>query len=235
MWAPRRGPDSAPRSRYKSIPHHDTQRSSQLFISRICSPHKPPKEGREELPMENAAAKPSLSKKPSPSFRLRNGSLNALRLRRVFDLFDRNGDGEITLDEMASALDALGLGADRSGLEAAVGGYIPAGAAGLRFDDFESLHRALGDALFGPIPEAVPEEEDEEGDMKEAFRVFDEDGDGYISAAELQAVLKKLGLPEARNLATVQEMICNVDSDRDGRVDFGEFKNMMQGITVWGA
>lgn len=190
--------------------------------------------------MENAAAappatvKPSLSKKPSPSFRLRNGSLNALRLRRVFDLFDRNGDGEITLDEMASALDALGLGADRSGLEAAVGGYIPAGAAGLRFEDFESLHRALGDALFGPVvPEAVPEEEDE--DMKEAFRVFDEDGDGYISAAELQAVLKKLGLPEARNLATVQEMICNVDSDRDGRVDFGEFKNMMQGITVWGA
>jgi calcium-binding protein CML len=185
-------------------------------------------------PAAAAAAKPSLSKKPSPSFRLRNGSLNALRLRRVFDLFDRNGDGEITLDEMASALDTLGLGADRSGLEAAVGGYIPAGAAGLRFEDFESLHRALGDALFGPIPEEVPEE-DEEGDMKEAFRVFDEDGDGYISAAELQAVLKKLGLPEARNLATVQEMICNVDADRDGRVDFGEFKNMMQGITVWGA
>uniref|UniRef100_A0A0D9VTM5 EF-hand domain-containing protein n=1 Tax=Leersia perrieri TaxID=77586 RepID=A0A0D9VTM5_9ORYZ len=186
-----------------------------------------------------AVAKPSLSRKPSPSFRLRNGSLNALRLRRVFDLFDRNGDGEITLDEMASALDALGLGADRAGLEATVGGYIPAGAAGLRFADFESLHRALGDALFGPIEEEQPgkggSDEDEEGDMKEAFRVFDEDGDGFISAAELQAVLKKLGLPEARSLATVQEMICNVDRDRDGRVDFGEFKCMMQGITVWGA
>uniref|UniRef100_A0A0A9GT21 Uncharacterized protein n=1 Tax=Arundo donax TaxID=35708 RepID=A0A0A9GT21_ARUDO len=50
-------------------------------------------------------------------------------------------------------LDALGLGADRSGLEAAVGSYIWAGVAGLRFDDFESLHRALGDTLFGPIPE----------------------------------------------------------------------------------
>ncbi|XP_066382508.1 probable calcium-binding protein CML27 [Miscanthus floridulus] len=188
--------------------------------------------------MENAApaiAKPSLPKKPSLSFRLRNGSLNALRLRRVFDLFDRNGDGEITLDEMASALDALGLGADRSGLEAAVGGYIPAGAAGLRFDDFESLHRALGDALFGPILEELPKEDDDEGDMKEAFRVFDEDGDGFISAAELQAVLKKLGLPEARSLATVQEMICNVDRNCDGRVDFGEFKNMMQGIIVLGA
>jgi hypothetical protein len=81
--------------------------------------------------------------------------------------------------------------------------------------------------------EGVKAGEDE--DMKEAFRVFDENGDGFISAAELQAVLKKLGLAEARSLAAVQEMICNVDRDRDGQVDFGEFKTMMQGITVWGA
>ena len=53
--------------------------------------------------------------------------------------------------------------------------------------------------------------------------------------AELQEVLKKLGLPEASSMANVKEMICNVDRDSDGRVDFGEFKNMMQGITVWGA
>uniref|UniRef100_A0ACD5YFY9 Uncharacterized protein n=2 Tax=Avena sativa TaxID=4498 RepID=A0ACD5YFY9_AVESA len=187
--------------------------------------------------METVPTKPSLAKKPSPSFRLRNGSLNALRLRRVFDLFDRNGDGEITLDEMESALDTLGLGADRAGLEATVGAYIPAGANGLGFNDFESLHRALGDALFGPIveEEEEPRKEVEDEDMKEAFRVFDENGDGFISAAELQAVLKKLGLAEARSLAAVQEMICNVDRDRDGQVDFGEFKTMMQGITVWGA
>uniref|UniRef100_A0A0D9X2Z7 EF-hand domain-containing protein n=1 Tax=Leersia perrieri TaxID=77586 RepID=A0A0D9X2Z7_9ORYZ len=191
-----------------------------------------------------AAKAPSLGKSPSPaSFRLRNGSLNAVRLRRVFDLFDRNGDGEITVDELAQALDALGLDADRAGLAATVGAYVPDGAAGLRFDDFESLHRALGDALFGAIDvpgddgDSSPGagEEGEEEEMKEAFRVFDVDGDGFISAAELQTVLKKLGMPEAGSLATVREMICNVDRDSDGRVDFGEFKCMMQGITVFGA
>ena len=71
--------------------------------------------------------------------------------------------------------------------------------------------------------------------MKEAFKVFDVDGDGFISASELQEVLKKLGMPEAGSLANVREMICNVDRDSDGRVDFGEFKCMMQGITVFGA
>ncbi|KAF8656552.1 hypothetical protein HU200_060611 [Digitaria exilis] len=186
--------------------------------------------------------KPALAKgTPSASFRLRNGSLNAVRLRRVFDLFDRNGDGEITVDELAQALDALGLDADRASLTSTVGAYVPDGAAGLRFENFDALHRALGDAFFGALAdqddaagEGAGKEEDEE-EMREAFKVFDVDGDGFISAAELQEVLKKLGLPEASSLANVREMICNVDRDSDGRVDFSEFKCMMQEITVWGA
>ncbi|CAN6186071.1 unnamed protein product [Urochloa humidicola] len=187
------------------------------------------------------AVKPTLAKAtPSASFRLRNGSLNAVRLRRVFDLFDRNGDGEITVDELAQALDALGLEADRASLAATVGAYVPEGAAGLRFEDFDALHRALGDAFFGALADQDDGADggnraDDEEEMREAFKVFDVDGDGFISAAELQEVLKKLGLPEASSMANIREMICNVDRDRDGRVDFSEFKCMMQGITVWGA
>uniref|UniRef100_A0ACD6ABV9 Uncharacterized protein n=1 Tax=Avena sativa TaxID=4498 RepID=A0ACD6ABV9_AVESA len=188
-----------------------------------------------------SAVNPSLSMgggTPMSSFRLRNGSLNVVRLRRVFDLFDRNGDGEITVDELAQALDSLGLAADRAGLATTVGAYVREGAAGLRFEDFESLHGALGDAMFGVLDD-VPEDgeaaaggEDEE--IREAFKVFDVDGDGFISAAELQEVLRKLGLPEASSLATVREMIWNVDRNSDGQIDFGEFKCMMQGVTVWG-
>ena len=191
-----------------------------------------------------AVVKPALAKgTPSSSFRLHNGSLNAARLRRVFD---RNGDGEITVDELAQALDALGLDADRAGLAATVGAYVPDGATGLRFEDFDKLHRALGDAFFGALADQQDDAaaagadggkggEEDEQEMREAFKVFDVDGDGFISAAELQEVLKKLGLPEASSMANVREMICNVDRDSDGRVDFGEFKCMMQGITVWGA
>ncbi|KAM0948007.1 putative EF-hand domain-containing protein [Dioscorea sansibarensis] len=144
--------------------------------------------------------------RPSPSFRLRSSSLNAVRLRRVFDLFDHNGDGEITMEELALALDRLGLGADPSDLRFTVETYIREGRKGLG--------------------------EGGDGEMEEAFKVFDEDGDGFISEAELQAVLAKLGLVEGRSMARVHEMICSVDRNHDGRVDFNEFKGMMRSISL---
>jgi len=46
---------------------------------------------------------------PSKSFRLRSQSLNSLRLRRIFDMFDKNGDSMITVEEISQALNLLGL------------------------------------------------------------------------------------------------------------------------------
>ncbi|XP_037480391.1 probable calcium-binding protein CML24 [Triticum dicoccoides] len=226
------GDTTRPRSSF-----HPPSYKAARVSARSSSPHRPKisKAMAGEHQQSQGAAKALSKGSPSPSFRLRNGSLNAVRLRRVFDMFDRNGDGEITVDELAQALDALGLEADRASLAATVGAHVPPGASGLRFEDFEGLHRALGDALFGALADDAEEGgaggQDEE-EMREAFKVFDVDGDGFISASELQEVLKKLGMPEASSLANVREMICNVDRDSDGRVDFGEFKIMMQGINV---
>lgn len=82
--------------------------------------------------------KPSL-KPPSSSFRLRSKSLNSVRLRRVFDLFDKNGDEYITVAELADALARLGLTTDPSELESTVSGFIQPGAIGLDFNDFQVL------------------------------------------------------------------------------------------------
>lgn len=169
----------------------------------------------------------------SPSFRLRSPSLNSLRLHRVFDLFDRNGDGEITSEELCLALDCLGLGVDPAELSSSIASYIPPGRLGLDFDSFSSIHRALGDALLDADGGGGEVEEEEE--MREAFKVFDEDGDGFISAKELQVVLGKLGLAEGRTIDRVQLMIGSVDRDHDGRVDFLEFKTMMKAVDVQSA
>ncbi|KAK4771244.1 hypothetical protein SAY87_031776 [Trapa incisa] len=172
-----------------------------------------------------------LSRASAASFRLRSPSLNSLRLRRIFDLFDKNGDGTITVLELSQALSALGLDADLSDLDSTITAHIRPGTSGLLFDDFVSLHRWLDDTFFGSCEEHLANSNaQEESDLSEAFKVFDEDGDGYISARELQVVLGKLGMQEGKEIARVQQMIVSVDRNHDGRVDFFEFKDMMQGV-----
>ncbi|GMI78635.1 calmodulin like 42 [Hibiscus trionum] len=178
--------------------------------------------------------KRSLSRKPSSSssFRLRCPSLNSLRLRRVFDIFDKNHDGIITVQEIHQALTRLGLETDFCDLESTIKSFINPGDMGLTYHGFVSLHQSLDQTFFGLDMEEEEEEEEDESDLTEAFKVFDEDGDGFISAQELQAVLGKLGLPEGKEIGRVEQMICSVDQNHDGRVDFLEFKHMMQSVVV---
>ncbi|MCD9645029.1 hypothetical protein HAX54_033671 [Datura stramonium] len=174
----------------------------------------------------------------SSSFRLRSPSLNSIRLRRIFDVFDRNHDSLISVEELSQALNLLGLDADLSEIESTVRSYIKPGNDGLRFEDFEALHRSLDDVFFGSKYEdklRMDQDQDpaqDESDLKEAFNVFDENGDGFISAKELQVVLEKLGLPEGSEIDRVEMMISSVDQDHDGRVDFFEFKDMMRTVIV---
>lgn len=194
-----------------------------------------------EASSESDVSRPRLSKKPSSSssFQLRCPSLNSLRLRRIFDMFDKNGDGMITSEELGQALSLLGLDAEESELDSTVNSFIQPGNEGLRFEDFAALHQSLNDAYFGGQDGEVNQENEEEkrmsqeeSDLTEAFRVFDEDGDGYISAAELQVVLRKLRLSEGNEIDSVQKMILSVDRNKDGRVDFFEFKDMMRSVIV---
>ena len=59
---------------------------------------------------------------------------------------------------------------------------------------------------------------DSEEELKEAFRVFDKDGNGYISAAELRHVMTNLG--EKLTDEEVDEMIREADIDGDGQVNY---------------
>ncbi|KAM7263827.1 hypothetical protein ACFE04_001510 [Oxalis oulophora] len=61
----------------------------------------------------------------------------------------------------------------------------------------------------------------------EAFKIFDEDGNGYIEASELKRVLECLGLDHGLDMEEVEKMLKVVDLNFDGKVDFDEFEMMM--------
>ena len=61
-------------------------------------------------------------------------------------------------------------------------------------------------------------ETDTEEEMREAFRVFDQDGDGQISSQELRQVMANLG--EKLTDDEIDDMIKEADKDQDGLVSF---------------
>ncbi|KAI3388917.1 hypothetical protein SNEBB_006743 [Seison nebaliae] len=70
----------------------------------------------------------------------------------------------------------------------------------------------------GLTPEQIAE-------FKEAFALFDKDGDGNITTKELGTVMRSLGQNPTEG--ELQDMINEVDSDGNGRIEFPEFLQMM--------
>ncbi|CAG8685605.1 10920_t:CDS:2, partial [Racocetra fulgida] len=62
-------------------------------------------------------------------------------------------------------------------------------------------------------------------EYKEAFTLFDKDKDGVITIHELKSVMKSLG--QTPTEAELQEMMNDVDIDKNGTIDFNEFLSMM--------
>ena len=66
---------------------------------------------------------------------------------------------------------------------------------------------------------------DSEEEIRDAFRVFDKDGNGFISTTELRHVMTNLG--EKLTDQEVNEMIGEADVDGDGQINDEEFVTMM--------
>ncbi|CAN6217636.1 unnamed protein product [Urochloa humidicola] len=111
----------------------------------------------------------------------------------------------------------------------------PASAGAIDMDVVLGLMGAAGSdasaaASVGFVEAAAlfDEEEATVEEARAAFAVFDRDGDGFIDAAELRSVLASLGFQAGAAADECQRMIDAYDEDKDGRIGFHEFVNLME-------
>uniref|UniRef100_A0A5K1ARD1 EF-hand domain-containing protein n=2 Tax=Nymphaea colorata TaxID=210225 RepID=A0A5K1ARD1_9MAGN len=81
---------------------------------------------------------------------------------------------------------------------------------------------------LGEIAELFDEKEPSFEELNDAFKVFDEDGDGLVGSEDLQRVLCNLGFKEGLQVEKCERMISVHDRNGDGRVDFEDFATLMR-------
>ncbi|RCV36347.1 hypothetical protein SEVIR_7G321500v4 [Setaria viridis] len=135
--------------------------------------------------------------------------------REAFSLFDKDGDGTITSKELGTVMRSLGQSPSEEELQEMVKEVDADGSGAIDFQEFLTL-------LARQMREANGADEEE---LREAFRVFDQDQNGFISRDELRHVLQNLG--ERLSDDELAEMLREADVDGDGQINYTEFAKVM--------
>ena len=116
------------------------------------------------------------------------------------------------------------------------------------YDTFYFIHKMILFSSKLTISLKEMHDEDIEDEIRDAFRVFDREGHGYISVVDLKDVLTHLGeklsleecevsteQPEGPVLYewNIQELLEEADIDRDGNIFYDEFIAMIFKVEYW--
>eukprot|EP00189_Rhodosorus_marinus_P006250 CAMPEP_0113969318 /NCGR_PEP_ID=MMETSP0011_2-20120614/10216_1 /TAXON_ID=101924 /ORGANISM="Rhodosorus marinus" /LENGTH=151 /DNA_ID=CAMNT_0000982893 /DNA_START=106 /DNA_END=561 /DNA_ORIENTATION=+ /assembly_acc=CAM_ASM_000156 len=132
-------------------------------------------------------------------------------IKEAFNLFDRDGDGKITTDELGTVMRSLGACPTQAQVKQIIAEIDPQGTGLVDYSVFESvMKKNKGTGLTAE-------------EVCEAFRVFDKEGVGKIAATELRHVMTTIGGVEKLTNAEADEMIKEANVDRDGMIDYFQF------------
>ena len=129
--------------------------------------------------------------------------------KEALDIFDVDGGGTITAEELGEVMKSLGQKPTRAQLEAMVREIDADGDGAIDFPEFLTM-------MLRKMNEGDPERE-----LRDVFTVFDKDQSGTISADELKSVMKVIG--EKLTEQEIEDAIRLADTTGDGEVDYDEF------------
>ncbi|CAN1799790.1 Calcium-dependent protein kinase 2 [Linum perenne] len=136
-------------------------------------------------------------------------------LKAMFANIDTDNSGTITYEELKSGLARLGSKLTEAEVKQLMDAADVDGNGTIDYIEFitATMHRHRL-------------ERDEH--LYKAFQYFDKDSSGFITKDELETAMKEYGIADD---ATIGEIIAEVDTDNDGRINYEEFCAMMRSGT----
>merc|ERR1712100_563936 len=134
-------------------------------------------------------------------------------IKEAFDLFDNDGSGAISVNELTSAMKSLGFDVKHAVVYNMVADLDSDGSGEIEFGEFLEV-------MCAKITDKNTKEE-----IDRDLKLFDKDGNGTLEADDLSRVCKELG--EEMSEEDVREVIQRADLDGDGVVGLQDFYNVL--------
>lgn len=129
-----------------------------------------------------------------------------IQLKQTFELFDDDGDGLIPISDLKKILKDLGQNVTEEKIEKTIQQL-----GGNEEDSFDFEQ-------FLEITSNVLRDTSDEDQLREAFRVFDKEGNGFISVSELRHFLMNIG--DKMTEDEFMEMVRLTEINDDGEIQY---------------
>ena len=140
--------------------------------------------------------------------------LQIAEYKEAFQIFDKHGEGAISSKELDTIMRSLGLNPSDEDLKEIIDSF-----------DNEKNNNLIDFNSFLMIMAKRKNDIDKEEDLLEAFRVFDKENNGKISARELRYVMMSSG--EDLNENDIEDMIHEARTENEDYIDYYKFVKIM--------
>ncbi|KAI8058488.1 hypothetical protein BDF22DRAFT_772999 [Syncephalis plumigaleata] len=142
-----------------------------------------------------------------------------IRLKEEFSVLDADNRGTINFDSLLALYYELDVATDKDELEQLVGSK--AVEANL-FDIDAALQ------TYGKLNElAIQRQQEREAQLRHAFKLFDRDHDGKVTAEELQMIMTHV-TKEQYTTDEAAELVTILDTDKNGFIDVDELLGLIK-------
>jgi len=133
--------------------------------------------------------------------------------KEAFNLFDRDGDGNISTQELGTVIRSLGANPTNAEIRELISEVDEERTGLIDFPTFLTLAARQLQNVRG------------EDVVLAAFRVFDKENSGFVTAADIRHVLLTLG--ETLTADEVDRMIAEADTGKTGKINYVEYAKVL--------